>query len=61
MICPKAQIFVDFLDSVIACHIADRNWDISKFVHFLRSRNLGWLEVYWKIWDQTLTFKCTIM
>ena len=60
IICPKAEIFVDFHGSVIACHIADRNWDISKFVSFLRSKNLSWREIHWKIWAYTLTFKCAI-
>lgn len=34
--CPKAKIFIDFHGSVIAQHVADRSWDINKFVMFLR-------------------------
>jgi hypothetical protein len=36
MVCPKAKIFIDFHGSVIAQHVADRSWDINKFVMFLR-------------------------
>ena len=60
VICPKAEIFVDYHGSVIACHIADRNWDLSKFVHFLRTKNLSFREIYWKIWTYTLTLRCGI-
>lgn len=30
--CPKAKIFIDFHGSVIAEHVADRNFDINKFI-----------------------------
>jgi hypothetical protein len=36
LICPKAKIFIDFHGCVIAHHMADRSWDINKFVMYLR-------------------------
>ena len=38
VICPKAKIFIDFHGSVIAQHVADRSWDINKFVMYLRQK-----------------------
>lgn len=46
VVCPKAQIFIDFHGSVIAQHIADHMWDVNKFVTWLRnSKNLSWKEI----------------
>ena len=36
MVCPKAKIFIDFHGTVIAQHVSDRNFDINKFVMYLR-------------------------
>jgi hypothetical protein len=36
MICPKAKIFIDQNGSVISQHVSDKQWDINKFVMFLR-------------------------
>jgi hypothetical protein len=38
MTCPKAKIFIDFHGTVIAQHVADRSWDINKFVMYLRQK-----------------------
>jgi hypothetical protein len=50
MICSRAKIFIDFHGTVIAEHVADRSWDVNKFIHYLRQQgNLSWREIYWKI------------
>lgn len=36
MICSKAKIFIDFHGSVIAQHVADRSWNINKFIMYVR-------------------------
>jgi len=38
MVCTKAKIFIDFHGAVIQQHVADRSWDINKFVMYLRSK-----------------------
>ncbi len=58
MICPKAEIFIDFHGNVIAQHISDRGWDLNKFIHFLRTSSLSWREIYWKIYARTINFNC---
>lgn len=50
MVCPNAKIFIDFHGSVIAEHVADRNWDINRFIQYLKKENVTWKEIYWKIW-----------
>ena len=32
MVCSKADIFIDFHGTVIAQHVADRYWDLNKFI-----------------------------
>jgi hypothetical protein len=32
MVCPNAKIFIDFHGSVIAEHVADRYWDVNRFI-----------------------------
>ncbi len=59
MVCAKANIFIDFHGTVIAEHVADRSWDINKFVHFLRQQGgLSWKETYYKIWAHLVTLYC---
>lgn len=61
MICTKAKLFIDFHGNVIAEHVADRNWEINKFIHFLRQQGgLSWRETYWKIWSHLITLHCGI-
>ena len=49
-VCPKAKIFIDFHGSVIAQHVADRYWELNKFIQFLRKESVPWKEIYWKVW-----------
>jgi hypothetical protein len=59
MVCPKAKIFIDFHGSVIAKHVADRSWDINKFLMFLKQKSISWKDMYWKIWSRLLTYECS--
>lgn len=57
MVCSKAKIFIDFHGNVIAQHVADQQWDINKFIAYMRnSHNLNWKDIYWKIFARTLKF-----
>ncbi|OMJ85002.1 hypothetical protein SteCoe_13777 [Stentor coeruleus] len=58
MICEKAQIFIDFHGNVIAQHIPDRNWDMNKFLLFLKEQGLSWRDIYWRIWGRLPYFFC---
>ncbi len=59
MVCAKANIFIDFHGTVIAEHVADRSWDINKFIHYLRQQGaLSWKEIYYKIWAHLVTLHC---
>lgn len=60
MVCSKANIFIDFHGKVIAEHVADRAWDINKFIHYLRQQgSLGWREIYWKMWAHLVHLHCS--
>jgi hypothetical protein len=60
MVCSKANIFIDFHGTVIAEHVADRSWDINKFIHYLRQQGaLGWREINWKMWAHLCSLHCS--
>ncbi len=59
-VCPKAKIFIDFHGSVIAQHVADRYWELNKFIQFLRKESVPWKEIYWKVWARLQTFECSV-
>ena len=59
-VCPKAKIFIDFHGSVIAQHVADRYWELNKFIQFLRKESVPWKEIYWKVWARLQTFFCEV-
>lgn len=58
MVCPDAKIFIDFHGTVIAKHVADRYWDMNRFIQFLRKEGVAWKEIYWKIWGRLQSFEC---
>jgi len=58
MVCEKARIFIDFHGNVIAEHVADRNWDINKFLMYVKQQGLTWREIYWKLWGRLVSFNC---
>ena len=60
MLCPKAEMFIDFHGQVIAKHIEDRSWDMNQFIHFLRINALSWREIYYKIKSLLIMFKCVV-
>lgn len=59
MTCSKAEIFIDFHGSVIAQHVADRNFDLSRFINYLQEKKqLSWRDIYWRIWARLMEFDC---
>lgn len=58
MVCEKARIFIDFHGNVIAEHVPDRNWQVNKFLMYLKDQNLTWKEIYWRIWGRLPFFSC---
>jgi hypothetical protein len=58
MMCSKAKIFIDFHGGVIAQHVTDRNFNINKFVMFLRQKSIPWKTIYWKLWSRMIQFDC---
>jgi len=57
-VCDKAQIFVDAHGQVKATHVADRNFELNKFVISLRAKKVSWKDLFWKLFACVLDFKC---
>lgn len=42
-----------------AKHVIDRNWDLKKFVTFVRETyRISWKEIYWKVWSHLHLMRC---
>ena len=42
-----------------AKHVIDRNWDLKKFVTFVRETyRISWKEIYWKVWSYLYLVRC---
>ena len=42
-----------------AKHVIDRNWDLKKFVTFVRETyRISWKEIYWKVWSYLNLIRC---
>lgn len=51
-------MFVNANGQAVSKHVSDKHWDINKFVMFLRTKQLGWQEIFWKMWARLQEFKC---
>lgn len=57
--CRKGTSFVDSNGQMRAKHVIDKNWDLKKFVTFVRETyRISWKEIYWKVWSYLHLIKC---
>lgn len=57
--CRSGTTFVDSNGQMRAKHVIDRNWDLKKFVTFVRETyRISWKEIYWKVWSYLSLLKC---
>merc|ERR1711957_1123925 len=57
--CRKGTSFIDSNGQMRAKHVIDKNWDLKKFVTFVRETyRISWKEIYWKLWSYLHIFKC---
>jgi len=57
--CRKGTNFIDSNGQMRAKHVIDRNWDLKKFVTFVRETyRISWKEIYWKVWSYLHLIKC---
>jgi hypothetical protein len=59
MICAKANVYIDAFGQVVQKHQRDKLWDINKFVQFLRSKQIAWNDIFWKMFARLQEFRCT--
>lgn len=56
--CEKAELFTDAHGVVQMQHVADKSFELNKFVVALRSKKIPWKDLYWKFFSCVLDFKC---
>lgn len=50
---------IDINGQMRAKHVIDRNWDLKKFVTFVRETyRISWKEIYWKVWSYLYLVRC---
>lgn len=45
--CPNQKTFIDAHGQVKKEHVIDQDWNLAKFVVWLRSKKLEWKDLYW--------------
>lgn len=57
--CPKGRAFIDAQGRMKAEHAIDKEWDLKKFITFVRETyRISWKEIYWKVWAYLHVFSC---
>lgn len=58
--CPKGKIVIDAQGRLRAHHAIDKDWDLKKFITFVRETyRISWKEIYWKVWAYLTVFSCS--
>ena len=59
MTCEKGKTFVDYHGEIRAKHAIDQNWDLKRFITFIRETyRISWKEIYWKVWAHLYLLQC---
>ncbi len=56
--CPNQNAFIDAHGQVKKEHVIDQDWDLSKFVLWLRNKKIDWKDLYWKMFAYTVDYEC---
>jgi uncharacterized CHY-type Zn-finger protein len=57
--CPYAKPRIDGRGRLRANHLLERDWEIKKFINFVRETyRISWREIFWKVWSYLVSFKC---
>lgn len=57
--CVKGRPFIDAHGEMRAKHVIDKEWDLKKFITYIRETyRISWKEIYWKVWSYLYLFKC---
>ena len=58
--CTKGKAFIDYNGQQRAKHVIDKEWDLKKFITYVRETyRISWKEIYWKVWSHLNYFKCS--
>ena len=58
MVCPRAEIFIDYRGRVLANHVADSDWNINEFFAFITTNGVSWRRIFWKVWARLKFDSC---
>lgn len=57
--CYKGRQIIDAHGQMLANHVQDKEWDLKKFVTFIRETyRISWKEIYWKVWAHLNMMSC---
>jgi hypothetical protein len=56
--CEKGEFFTDAQGRLNIQHVADKDFELNKFVISLRAKKLPWRDLFWKLYSCVLDFKC---
>ena len=57
--CTAGKAYIDNNGKIRQKHVIDRQWDLKKFVTFVRETyRISWREIYWKVWSYLYVFRC---
>ena len=57
-LCDKGQIFVDAHGEIASPHVADKGFELNKFVLSLRAKKIPWKDLFWKLFACVIEFHC---
>jgi hypothetical protein len=58
-VCPNTRLFIDANGQAKRQHVIDLDWDLNKFLLFLRQKKIDWNVLYWKLIACALDYKCS--
>lgn len=56
--CEKGEFYTDAQGRLTIQHVADKDFELNKFVISLRAKKLPWRDLFWKLYSCVLDFKC---
>lgn len=57
-LCERGQILVDAHGELMSPHVADKAFELNKFVLSLRAKKIPWRDLFWKLFACVIEFQC---
>lgn len=56
--CSKGELYTDATGKLSIHHVADKDFELNKFVISQRAKKLPWKDLFWKLYSCVIEFKC---